>query len=66
LYLFPSVDSARKPNLLNRLLREIQEDIGLAIRIEQKLRKYLQRLTDTSVTLNYLRCRVASNVARPY
>jgi 8-oxo-dGTP pyrophosphatase MutT (NUDIX family) len=47
------------------LQREIQEETGLTVTIEQNLGEHLQRLTDTTVTLNYFRCRAISNLARP-
>jgi 8-oxo-dGTP pyrophosphatase MutT (NUDIX family) len=47
------------------LRREIQEETGLKITIEQNLGEHLQQLSDTAVTLNYFRCHAISNVARP-
>ncbi|MCX4164378.1 MULTISPECIES: NUDIX domain-containing protein [Paraburkholderia] len=47
------------------LVREIQEETGLVVRIEQRLGEHLQRLADTTVTLNYFRCHAVSNAARP-
>jgi 8-oxo-dGTP pyrophosphatase MutT (NUDIX family) len=47
------------------LQREIQEETGLTVTIEQNLGEHLQHLTDATVTLNFFRCRAISNVARP-
>ncbi|MGF6243980.1 8-oxo-dGTP pyrophosphatase MutT (NUDIX family) [Paraburkholderia sp. GAS38] len=47
------------------LQREIQEETGLTVAIEQTLGEHRQHLTDATVTLNYFRCRAISNAARP-
>jgi 8-oxo-dGTP pyrophosphatase MutT (NUDIX family) len=47
------------------LQREIQEETGLTVAIEQNLGAHLQHLADATVTLNYFRCRTISDVARP-
>jgi 8-oxo-dGTP pyrophosphatase MutT (NUDIX family) len=47
------------------LQREMQEESGLTVTIDQNLGERLQHLTDATVTLNFFRCRAISNVARP-
>ena len=65
LWVLPGGRVEEGESLEQALVREIQEETGLAVRIEQKLGEYLQHLTDTTVTLNYFRCHAASNGARP-
>ncbi|MGF6763853.1 8-oxo-dGTP diphosphatase [Paraburkholderia sp. GAS33] len=65
LWVLPGGRVEEGESLEQALVREIYEETGLAVRIVQKLGEYLQRLADTTVTLNYFRCHATSNVARP-
>lgn len=65
LWVLPGGRVEEGESLEQALVREIYEETGLAVRIEQKLGVYLQRLTDTTVSLNYFHCHATSNIARP-
>ncbi|MEQ5838089.1 NUDIX domain-containing protein [Paraburkholderia acidicola] len=65
LWVLPGGRVEEGESLEQALVREIQEETALAIRIEQSLGEHLQYLTDTTVTLNYFRCHAVSNAARP-
>lgn len=65
LWVLPGGRVEEGESLEQALVREIQEETGLVVRIEQRLGEHLQHLTDTTVTLNYFRCHAVSSAARP-
>jgi 8-oxo-dGTP pyrophosphatase MutT (NUDIX family) len=65
LWVLPGGRVEEGESLEQALVREIQEETGLCILIEHNLGEYLQHLGDTTVTLNYFRCRTISDAASP-